>query len=156
MPKITPFLWFNGNAKEAVAFYTSVFKGSRVLGTTYYTKGMHMKAGTVLTVRFRILGQEFTALNGGPGFKFSQAISFMVQCRTQKEVDYYWRRLTAGGKEIQCGWLVDRFGLSWQVAPDLLLKLIEDRDKAKVDRVLKAMMKMVKIDIAGIRKAAKG
>ena len=154
MPRITPFLWFHHQAEEAAKFYTSVFKGSKILGGARYAKGMQRKEGSVLTVNFRILGQEFTALNGGPGIKFTQATSFVVHCRTQREVDTYWRKLTAGGKEIQCGWLVDKFGVSWQVVPDLLLELIEDSDKGKVDRVLKAMMKMVKLNIRGLQKAA--
>ncbi|HEY5078420.1 MAG TPA: VOC family protein [Opitutaceae bacterium] len=156
MPKITPFLWFHHQAEEAAKFYTSVFKGSKILGGARYTKGMQRKAGSVLTVNFRILDQEFTALNGGPGFKFNQATSFVVHCKTQKEVDTYWRKLSAGGKEVMCGWLVDKFGLSWQIVPDVLLQLIVDKDPAKVERVMMAMMKMVKLDIKGLQKAAAG
>jgi predicted 3-demethylubiquinone-9 3-methyltransferase (glyoxalase superfamily) len=154
MPKITPFLWFDTQAEQAAKFYTSVFKGSKILAVSRYGKGMPGKAGSVMTVKFKLLGQVFTALNAGPAYKFTHAVSFVVHCKTQKEVDYYWRRLTAGGKEVQCGWLQDRYGLSWQIVPDILLNTIAGKDRAKTDRMMGAMMKMVKLDIGGLQAAA--
>jgi predicted 3-demethylubiquinone-9 3-methyltransferase (glyoxalase superfamily) len=154
MPKITPFLWFDSQAEQAAKFYTSVFKKSKILDVSRFPKGSPGKAGSVMTIKFRILGQEFTALNGGPEHKFSMATSFVVNCKTQQEVDYYWRRLSAGGKEIRCGWLVDKFGMAWQVVPDALIELLTVRDKAKAQRVMMAMMEMVKLDIKGLRAAA--
>ncbi len=154
MQNITPFLWFDRQAEQAAKFYTSVFKDSKVLDIARYSVASYGKAGSVMTVRFRILGQEFTALNGGPVFKFTPAISFVVHCRSQREVDYYWRRLSAGGKKVQCGWLEDKFGVSWQVVPDMLIALITSRDTAKAERVTRAMMKMVKLDIKRLRRAA--
>jgi predicted 3-demethylubiquinone-9 3-methyltransferase (glyoxalase superfamily) len=154
MPKITPFLWFDNKAGQAARFYTSIFKGSKTLDIARYGKGSPGKPGSVMTVRFRILGQEFTALNGGPVFKITPAVSFVVHCKTQREVDYYWRRLAAGGKEVQCGWLEDRYGVSWQIVPDVLIRLLTGTDRAKAERVTTAMMKMVKLDIKGLRRAA--
>ena len=155
MPNITPFLWFNNEAVAAARFYVSVFKkNSKILGTTYYPKDSPRQAGSVMTVRFRILGQEFVALNGDTQFKFSLATSFVVHCQTQREVDYYWRKLGAGGKFIQCGWLTDKFGVAWQITPTVLLKFIASKDKRKVERVVGAMMKMVKLDIKTLRQAA--
>ncbi len=154
MPKITPFLWFDNKAEQAARFYTSIFKGSKTLDIARYGKGSPGKPGSVMTVRFRILGQEFTALNGGPVFKITPAVSFVVHCKTQREVDYYWRRLSAGGKEVQCGWLEDRYGVSWQIVPDVLIRLLTGTDRAKAERVTTAMMKMVKLDIKGLRRAA--
>jgi predicted 3-demethylubiquinone-9 3-methyltransferase (glyoxalase superfamily) len=155
MQAITPFLWFNDEAVAAARFYVSVFKkNSKILETTYYPKHAPRKAGSVMTVRFRIRGQEFVALNGDTQFKFSLATSFVVNCRTQKEVDYYWRKLGAGGKDIQCGWLTDKFGVAWQITPTVLLELIASKDRRKVDRVVGAMMKMVKLDIKTLQQAA--
>lgn len=154
MKKITPFLWFDGEAEPAAKFYTSVFKGSKIRSVTRYSKGTPGKPGSVMTVNFKILGQEFTALNGGPVFKFTPAVSFVVHCSTQKEVDTYWRKLTAGGKEVQCGWLEDRFGVSWQIVPDVLIDLLNDKDEAKVERVTQAMLKMIKLDIRLLKAAA--
>lgn len=154
MARISPFLWFNGKAEEAAKFYVSVFKDSKILGVARYGKAGPGPAGSVMTVNFRLLGQEFAALNGGPEFKFSPAISFVVHCETQKEVDRYWRKLSAGGKEVQCGWLEDRYGLSWQIVPNALLKLIGDRDPEKAARVMQAMLGMVKLDIKALRRAA--
>src|ERR1017187_50582 len=131
MQKITPFLWFDGQAEQAARFYTSVFKGSRILDVARYSKGTPGKPGSVMTVRFRVLGQEFTALNGGPVYKFTPAISFVVHCRSQKEVDYYWRKLSMGGKKVQCGWLEDKYGVSWQLVPDVLIELLTGNDPAK-------------------------
>jgi predicted 3-demethylubiquinone-9 3-methyltransferase (glyoxalase superfamily) len=154
MKKITPFLWFDKQAEEAAKFYTTVFKGSKILGIARYTKGTPGKPGSVITVKFRILGQEFTALNGGPVFKFTPAVSFVVHCRSQREIDYYWRRLSAGGKKVQCGWLEDKYGVSWQVVPDVLVDLLTGNDPARAERVMKAVMKMVKLDIKRLRRAA--
>jgi predicted 3-demethylubiquinone-9 3-methyltransferase (glyoxalase superfamily) len=154
MPKITPFLWFNKEAEQAARFYTSVFKDSKILEIARNTESTPGKKGSVLTIKFRLQGQVFTALNGGPAFKFNNAVSFVVHCKTQAEIDYYWRRLSAGGKEIQCGWLTDKYGLAWQIVPDALLHFITGKDKAKAERVLAAMMKMVKLDIAKLKAAA--
>ncbi|HEY5227837.1 MAG TPA: VOC family protein [Opitutaceae bacterium] len=154
MNKITPFLWFDTQAEQAAKFYVSIFKGSKITGTTRYTDGFPERGGTVMTVSIRIMGQEFTALNAGPQYKFTPAVSFVVHCKTQAEVNHYWRRLTAGGKEVQCGWLVDKFGLSWQIVPDVLIELLNSKDKAKAARVSGAMMKMVKLDIKRLKKAA--
>jgi predicted 3-demethylubiquinone-9 3-methyltransferase (glyoxalase superfamily) len=154
MKTITPCLWFDGNAEEAVKFYTSVFKDGKILGTSYYGPGMHLPEGTILTITFEIMGQEFMALNGGPEFKFDEAISLMIPCDTQEEIDYYWDKLTAaGGQPVQCGWLKDKYGLSWQVVPRIIEKHLNDKDQAKTNRVMKAVMGMVKLDIAEIEKA---
>jgi predicted 3-demethylubiquinone-9 3-methyltransferase (glyoxalase superfamily) len=154
MNKITPFLWFDTQAEQAAKFYTSVFKGSKITNISRYPEGFPGKGGTVMTASFRIMGMEVTALNGGPEPRFNHAVSFVVHCETQSEVNYYWRRLTAGGKEVQCGWLVDKFGLSWQIVPDLLIELLTSKDKAKAGRVSAAMMTMVKLDIKRLKKAA--
>jgi predicted 3-demethylubiquinone-9 3-methyltransferase (glyoxalase superfamily) len=156
MPKITPFLWFDKQALQAAKFYTSVFKGSKVLAVSRYGNGMPGKPGSVMTVKFRLLGQAFTALNAGPEFKFNPSVSFVVHCKTQREIDYYWRRLTAGGKEVQCGWLQDKYGLSWQIVPDMLLKVVTGTDQPKIDRMMGAMIRMVKLDIGVLEKAAAG
>lgn len=156
MPKITPFLWFDKEALQAAKHYTSVFKDSRILDVSRHAKGTGGKPGSVMIVKFRIQGREFMAFNGGPGHKLSHSISFVVHCRTQAEVDYYWRRLSSGGKEVQCGWLVDRFGLSWQIVPDILLKHVTGKDAAKAGRVMAAVLKMVKLDITALKKAAAG
>lgn len=156
MQTITPFLWFDTQAEQAARFYVSVFKGGRILRLARYPEGAPGPAGSVMTVKFRVLGQDFVALNGGPVYKITPAVSFVVECRTQREVDYYWRRLSAGGKKIQCGWLEDKFGVSWQVVPTALLELTEGKDAARAQRVFAAMLKMVKLDIAKLRAAARG
>jgi len=152
--KITPFLWFDNNAEEAMKFYTSVFKNSKIGRVTLYPEGSPGPAGTVMVGTFQLAGQEFIALNGGPIFKFTEAISFVVNCESQQEVDEYWNKLTAGGgKEAECGWLKDKFGLSWQIVPTILSKLMGDKDKEKSKRVMQAMLKMKKIDIGGLQRA---
>lgn len=155
--KITPFLWFDTNAEEAANFYTTIFKDSTVNGKTYYGDNAPLPEGTVLTVDFTLNGVKFTALNGGPIFKFTEAISFVINCETQEEVDYYWDNLLQdGGEESQCGWLKDKFGLSWQVVPKQLMEFLADKDKEKANRVMQAMMKMIKLDVATLEKAAEG
>ena len=154
--KITPFLWFDHQAEEAINFYTSIFRNSRLQNVTRYGEVGPGPKGTVMTASFQLEGQEFTALNGGPEFKFNEAISFVVHCQTQEEVDYYWDKLLAGGSPVQCGWLKDRFGVFWQIVPDVLMQLLQDKDTAKSQRVMKAMMQMVKLDISAIKKAAEG
>ena len=154
MQNITPFIWFKDQAETAVRFYTSVFKNSKILKVTHYRKGTPGKPGSVMTIVFRIMGQEFVALNGGPVFKLTAAISFVVNCRTQAEVDYYWRKLSAGGKKVQCGWLEDKYGVSWQIVPIVLPRLLASRDPLKAERVTKAMMKMIKLDIKTLERAA--
>ena len=156
IPRVTPFLWFDSNAEEAVTFYTSVFKNSRVLTVSRYGEAGPGPQGSIMTMEFDLEGQRFVALNGGPHFKFTEAISFVVNCETQEEVDHYWSRLTEGGQEVQCGWLKDKFGLSWQIVPRILVQLLQDKDAAKAQRVMKAMMQMKKIDIAGLQAAAQG
>lgn len=153
MQKITPCLWFDTQAEDAAKFYTSVFKNSSIGAVSRYSEGMPMPAGTVLTVAFTLDGQEFTALNGGPAFRFTEAISFQIDCADQAEVDEYWNRLTDGGEESQCGWLKDRFGVSWQIVPSDLEKYIGGPDTAGAQRAVQAMMQMRKIDIDVIRKA---
>ena len=155
MQKITPFLWFDNQAEEAMRFYTSVFKNSKAGKVTYYGDGAPMPKGTVMTASFELEGTEFTALNGGPIFKFTEAVSFWIACKNQEEVDYYWEKLIAGGGEpSQCGWLKDKFGLSWQVVPTVLIELLNDRDRAKANRVMQAMLTMKKIDIKKLQEAA--
>lgn len=156
MKKITPFLWFNDNAEEAMNFYTSVFKNSKILDVSRLPEGTPGPAGKVMTGTFEIEGQEFMALNGGPEFKFTEAISLFVNCETQEEVDYYWEKLSAGGEKSQCGWLKDKFGLSWQIVPTALGRLMGDPDPAKSARVMQAMLKMTKLDIAGLQRAYDG
>ena len=151
--KITTCLWFDGRAEEAATFYVSVFRSGRILETVHWGKTGPGKEGAVLTVRFEIEGQEFLALNGGPQYHFTPAISLSVGCKTQQEVDAYWEKLTDGGKPVQCGWLTDKFGVSWQIVPDILPKALVDKDRARADRVLKAMMGMVKLDIAKLQEA---
>jgi predicted 3-demethylubiquinone-9 3-methyltransferase (glyoxalase superfamily) len=157
MQKITPFLWFNDQAEEAVNFYCSVFKNSNKGSVARYdeegAKAAQRPKGSVMTVAFELDGQAFVALNGGPIFKFTEAISFVVNCESQEEVDYYWNNLSEGGQEIQCGWLKDKFGLSWQVVPTVLSKLLSDPDAKKSQRVMHAMLQMKKIDIAALQKA---
>ena len=158
MQKITPFLWFDNQAEEAVKFYTSIFKNSRIGKTARYdeagAKVSGQPAGSVMTIEFRLDGQKFVALNGGPVFKFTEAVSFVVNCKTQKEVDYYWKKLSTGGKEVQCGWLTDKYGLSWQIVPTVLGELLGDKNAAKSQRVMQAMLKMVKLDIKKLKQAA--
>jgi predicted 3-demethylubiquinone-9 3-methyltransferase (glyoxalase superfamily) len=154
MQKITPCLWFDTEGEEAAEFYTSVFPNSRILEVSRYGEAGPRPAGTVLTVEFELDGQHFTALNGGPEFTFDEAISFQVACDDQDEVDYYWDTLTAGGEESQCGWLKDRFGVSWQIVPTALPELLADPDPARAQRAMQAMLGMKKIDIAAIRAAA--
>lgn len=160
MQKITPFLWFDNQAEEAVKFYTSIFKNSRIGKIARYDKAGEKVAGrlagSVMTVGFQLEGQEFIALNGGPHFKFTEAISFVVSCKTQAEVDYFWKKLSAGGRKVQCGWLKDKYGLSWQIVPTILAELMSSRDAARSQRVMAAMLKMVKLDIKKLRAAAKG
>jgi predicted 3-demethylubiquinone-9 3-methyltransferase (glyoxalase superfamily) len=157
MQKITPFLWFDDQAEEAAKFYVSIFKNSKIVSVNRYdeegAKAAGRPKGSVMTVAFELDGQEFTALNGGPIFKFTEAISFVVHCETQNEVDHFWQKLTAGGQEVQCGWLKDRFGVSWQVVPNALIEMLQDKDPVKSKRVMAAMLKMKKIDIDGLKKA---
>ena len=154
MQKITPFLWLDGNAEEAMRFYVSIFKDSKVGKITRYGDAGPGPKGSVMTVTFQLEGQEFYALNGGPTFKLTPAISFFVDCKTQEEVDALWEKLSEGGKKDQCGWLHDKFGVSWQIVPTVLMDLLNDPDPAKSQRVMKAMMQMDKLDIAGLKKAA--
>ena len=155
--KIRPFLWFDGNAEEAVNFYLSVFPDARLGEVSRYGEGMPMPAGTVLVANFTLFGQEFGAINAGPEFKFTEAISFMIDCKDQAEVDYYWDKLTAdGGEPSQCGWLKDKYGLSWQVVPSALGELMTDPDPAKANRVTQALMHMSKIDVAKLEAARDG
>ncbi len=160
MQKITPFLWFNNNAEEAVKFYTSIFKNSKTGRIARYSesaeKVARRPAGSVMTIEFKLNGQDFVALNGGPEYKFNESISFVVNCETQREIDRYWEKLSRGGKKVQCGWLKDKYGISWQIVPTILAKLAADQDAAKVDRVMQAMLKMVKLDIKKLQAAAKG
>ncbi len=161
MNKVTPFLWFDSQAHDAARYYVSVFKRAKVAAeitsVSKYPAGAPAPAGSVMTVGFKLGGQDFTALNAGPTFKFTPAVSFVVHCDDQKEVDYFWSRLIAdGGVPSQCGWLNDKFGLSWQIVPRVLLKLIADKDRAKAGRVMAAMMQMQKIDIQPLKDAAAG
>jgi len=156
MPKITPFLWYDDNAEEAVNFYRSIFKDSKVGKVSRYGDAGPGPKGQVMTIEFELMGQKFTALNAGPQFKFTEAISFVVNCETQKEVDEFWEKLSAGGEKVQCGWLKDKFGLSWQIVPTELGKLISDSDPKKSQRVMKAMLQMNKLDIARLKQAYEG
>jgi predicted 3-demethylubiquinone-9 3-methyltransferase (glyoxalase superfamily) len=156
MQKITPFLWFNNNAEEAVQFYTSVFKEAKVGKVVRYGDAVPDLKGQVLTASLELAGQQFTLLNGGPKFKFTEAVSFVVHCESQEEVDYYWEKLSEGGEESMCGWLKDRFGLSWQIVPNRLVTLLSDKDAAKASRVMQAMLQMRKIDIALLEEAQQG
>jgi predicted 3-demethylubiquinone-9 3-methyltransferase (glyoxalase superfamily) len=154
--KITTFLWFDNNAEEAANFYVSIFKNSKVLNTVRYGDAGPGPKGAIMTIEFNLDSQEFTALNGGPQFKFTEAISLVVHCKTQDEVDYFWEKLSADGQKVECGWLKDKFGLSWQIVPDVLLELIQDKDPQRAERVMKAMLQMKKLDIEGLKKAAAG
>jgi len=153
MTKITPFLWFDTQAEEAARFYVSIFKNSKIGKISRYGEGGPGPAGSVMTVEFELDGQRFIALNGGPHFKFNEAISFSIDCKTQSEVDELWKKLSAGGQEVQCGWLKDKYGLSWQVVPAILGEMLNDPDPAKAKRVMAAMLKMKKIDIDELKKA---
>ncbi len=148
MQKITPFLWFDGNAEEAMNFYTSIFKNSKIMSVT-----RQVKNGPIFTATFQLEGQEFYVLNGGPQFKFTEAISFFVNCETQQEVDELWEKLSEGGEKSRCGWLKDKYGLSWQIIPTALGKMLNDKDPVKSKRVLNAMLQMDKIDIITLRQA---
>jgi len=155
MQKISPFLWFDSNAEEAANFYVAIFKDSKILKIARYGEAGPGPAGSVMVVNFQIEGQDFIALNGGPLFKFTEAISFVINCQTQEEVDHYWNKLAAGGgQESQCGWLKDKYGLSWQVTPTILGELLADKDQKKAQRVMQAMLQMKKIDIAALKRAA--
>ena len=163
MQKITPFLWFNGQAEDAVKFYTAIFKNSKIGRILRYgeetakVSASGQPAGSVLTIEFEIEGQTFVALNGGPQFQFNESVSFVVYCETQKEVDYYWEKFTAdGGEESACGWLKDKFGVSWQITPTVLIDMLHDKDAAKAERVMHAMLQMKKIDIAKLNAAYNG
>jgi predicted 3-demethylubiquinone-9 3-methyltransferase (glyoxalase superfamily) len=151
--RITPFLWFNGQAEEAANFYVSIFPNSKVGSTSRYGEAGPGPKGSVMTIAFDLDGLSFTALNGGPMFKFTEAISLVVHCETQAEVDHYWDKLSAGGQQVQCGWLKDKYGLSWQIVPNALIELAQDKDPAKSQRVMAAMMQMKKIDIARLKAA---
>jgi predicted 3-demethylubiquinone-9 3-methyltransferase (glyoxalase superfamily) len=154
--KITPNLWFDTEAEEAADFYTSVFKNSRIVFVSHYTEAGPRQAGTVMTVEFELDGQRFVGINGGPQFKFDEAVSFQITCEDQEEIDYYWERLTDGGSEGPCGWLKDRFGLSWQVVPEGMDELFTDPDPEKAKRAMEAMFGMKKLDVAALREAAEG
>jgi predicted 3-demethylubiquinone-9 3-methyltransferase (glyoxalase superfamily) len=158
--KITPFLWFDDKAEEAAKFYASIFKNSKIGKMTRYDEEVAQASsrlgGSLMTVEFQLEGQEFVALNGGPHFKFTEAVSFVVNCETQEEVDYFWSKLSAGGEESRCGWLKDKFGLSWQVVPVVLIEMLADKDTATAKRVTHAMLQMDKIDIRTLKKAYDG
>jgi len=154
--KITPCLWFNNNAEEAVKYYLSVFKNSKAMATTRYGKNAPMPEGSVLTIKFQLEGQDFLALNGGPTFTFSEAISFIVNCETQKEIDEFWNKLSAGGTTQQCGWLKDKFGVSWQIVPVILNEMLQDNNTERSNRVMQALMQMVKLDIEKLKMAYRG
>jgi predicted 3-demethylubiquinone-9 3-methyltransferase (glyoxalase superfamily) len=155
MKKITPFLWFNDNAEEAAKFYVSVFKQGKIRRISRYTAAGPAPEGSVMTVEFQLRGQDFVALNAGPAFKFTEAISFVVSCETQREVDYYWKKLiSGGGAPSACGWLKDKYGMSWQITPTALMDLLYSKDRAQAARVMEAMMQMTKIDIKKLKQAA--
>lgn len=156
MQKITPFLWFDNQAEEAANFYISIFKNSRIGTISRYGEAGPGPKGTVMIVQFELDGQEFTALNGGPMFKFNESVSFVVNCDSQDEVDYYWDKLSRGGRESQCGWLKDRFGLWWQIVPTEFITMMQDKDRAKTDKLMNAVLQMVKPDIATLRRAYEG
>ncbi|MDF3010874.1 MAG: 3-demethylubiquinone-9 3-methyltransferase [Burkholderiales bacterium] len=162
MTKITPCLWFDGEAEDAARFYTGIFPNSKITSISHYGEAgreVHgQPAGKVLTVAFELDGRPFTALNGGPQFKFNEAVSFQIPCRNQEEIDYYWDKLTAGGdaRAQQCGWLKDRYGLSWQVFPAAVMDMLQDQDRKKADRVMQAIMEMRKMDLAALERAYAG
>lgn len=156
MQTINPFLWFNTNAEEAVTYYTSIFKNSKILSRAYYEEGTPMPKGTLMVATFELQGQTFHALNGGPVYSFSPATSFLVNCDTQEEVDHLWEKLSDGGTIMECGWLTDKFGVTWQIVPTMFMKLMNDPDPIKRGRVMQAMLKMIKLDIAELQKAYDG
>jgi predicted 3-demethylubiquinone-9 3-methyltransferase (glyoxalase superfamily) len=160
MQKITPFLWFNDNAEEAVKFYASIFKDSKIGRIARYGEEAAQKTGrpkgSVMTVEFELEGQQFVGLNGGPMFRFTEAVSFVVNCETQEEVDYFWEKLSEGGEKSRCGWLTDKFGLSWQVVPTVLIDMLHDKDPGKSQRVMEAILQMDKIDINSAKQAYQG
>jgi predicted 3-demethylubiquinone-9 3-methyltransferase (glyoxalase superfamily) len=156
MQKITPFLWFDGKAEEAMNFYVSVIPDSKVLSVVRVGDGGPGPKGSVLTASFQLNGLEFVALNGGPQHKFTEAISFVINCETQEEVDRYWEKLAEGGRTDRCGWLKDKYGLSWQIVPVQMMQMLKDKDQQKVDRAMSAMLKMTKLDIAELRRAFEG
>jgi len=153
MQKITPFLWFDNNAEEAVNFYCSIFSDSKITGLTRYGDSGPGPKGQVMTMAFELNGQKFSALNGGPYFKFTEAISFVIWCDTQEEIDDKWAKLTEGGKETQCGWLKDKYGLSWQIVPPVLIEMMQDKNPVKAGNVTQAMLKMIKLDIKALKEA---
>ena len=153
MPKITPFLWFDNNAEEAMNFYCSIFKNARIVNVSRWGEGGPGPKGTIMTATFQLEGQEFLALNGGPQFKFTEAISFLVNCISQEEVDEFWEKLSAGGEKSRCGWLKDKYGLWWQIVPTVLTELMRDKDPEKSKRVMQAMLKMDKLDINILKQA---
>ncbi len=154
--KIVTNLWFDTEAEEAAEFYCSIFPNARIVNKTHYTEGAPREAGTVMTVDWELDGQRFTGINGGPEFKFDEAISLLINCKDQEEVDYFWEKLTDGGREVQCGWLTDRYGLSWQVVPEGMDELFSDSDPKRAERAMKVMLKMKKLDVDALRKAADG
>ena len=156
MQKITPFLWFDNQAEEAMNFYVSIFKNSKILGCSRYGEAGPGPKGTVMVGTFQLEGQEFLALNGGPHFKFTEAISLVVNCETQPEIDEMWEKLSEGGEKGQCGWLKDKYGLSWQIVSPVLAELMKDKDPQKSNRVMEAMLKMKKIDIETLKRASEG
>lgn len=156
MQKITPYLWFDNNAEEAINFYISIFKDAKMTECARWGKGGPVPEGSIMTAAFELAGQKFLALNGGPMFKFTEAVSFLVDCKDQEEVDYYWNKLTEGGAEQPCGWLKDKYGLSWQIIPKQLSELISHTDREKAGRALQAMLQMKKIDIAKLQAAFDG
>lgn len=156
MQKITPFLWFDGKADEAANFYASIFKNSKIKSVARYGEAGPGPKGSVMTVTFQLEGEDFIALNGGPQFTFSPAISFLVSCQTQGEVDELWEKLSAGGSDMQCGWLKYKYGVSWQIIPTALFELMQDKDPVKSQRVFKAMLQMTKIDVEGLKRAYRG
>ena len=153
MQKITPFLWFDNQAEEAMNFYTSIFKDSKIKKISRYPEGSPGPAGSVMTASFELNGQEFIVLNGGPQFHFTEAISFVINCETQEEVDNFWEKLSEGGQKSQCGWLKDKYGLSWQVVPNALGAMLSDKDSGKAKRVMMALMQMSKLDIKTLKDA---
>ena len=156
MQKIVPNLWFDTEAEDAAKFYTSIFSDSKITDVSHYGEAGPREAGMVLTVSFQLQGQDFTAINGGPDFKFDEAISLLVNCESQEEVDEFWAKLSDGGEEGQCGWLKDRYGLSWQIVPDALIGLLQSENAEGANRAMQAMLQMKKIDIAGLQKAYEG
>jgi predicted 3-demethylubiquinone-9 3-methyltransferase (glyoxalase superfamily) len=153
MQKITPFLWFNNNAEEAIKFYNTIFKNSKTVSVTRYGEGGPVPKGTLMSATFELEGQKFMALNGGPHYAFTPAVSFFVNCETQEEVDEFWEKLSEGGEQSRCGWLKDKYGLSWQIIPSILGKLLQDEDAGKARNVMEAMLQMDKIDIKALKQA---